>query len=81
MTTNDAVAKRISKLLKEKGMTLYRLEQKSGVYHGVMDRIIKGKNNTISLSTLYKISIGFGMSIIEFLDDDSIFCVDKLDLE
>jgi len=34
MTVNDAVAKRISKLLCEKGITQYQLEQNSGVQHG-----------------------------------------------
>lgn len=34
MTVNDAVAKRISKLLADKKMTQYRLEQKSGIQHG-----------------------------------------------
>lgn len=80
MTTNDAVAKRINKLLKEKGMTLYRLEQKSGVYHGVMDRILRGKNHTITLSTVYKLARGFGISILEFLNDEVLLSED-LDIE
>ncbi len=79
MTTNDAVAKRILKLLQEKGITLYRLEQKSGVYHGVMDRILKGKNKTIAADTLFKLAHGFDMSIIEFLDDE-LFKFEDLDI-
>ncbi len=80
MTTNDAVAYRINKLLKEKNITLYRLEQKSGIYHGAMDRIMKGKNYTVTLCSLFKIAIGFNMSILEFLYDE-IFCPDGLELE
>ena len=79
MTTNDAVAIRISKLLKEKGITLYRLEQKSGVYHGAMDRILKGQNRTIELSTTFKLASGFDMSIYEFLDDE-IFRSEELEI-
>ncbi|WP_251547824.1 helix-turn-helix domain-containing protein [Pumilibacter intestinalis] len=80
MTTNDAVAKRISKLLKEKDITIYRLEQKSGVYHGAMDRIMKGKNRSIVLSTIYKLARGFNISIYEFLDDD-VFRSEDLEID
>ncbi len=80
MTTNDAVAIRIKQLLQKRHMTLYRLEQRSGVYHGAMDRIMKGKNQTISLSTLLKIAQGFDMSVLQFLDDD-VFLSDKLELD
>ncbi len=80
MTTNDAVAIRINKLLKEKKMTQYRLEQKSAVYHGAMNRILKGKNFTVSFSTLYKLARGFDMSLMEFLDDD-VFRSEDLEIE
>lgn len=80
MSINDAVATRINNLLKEKKMTKYRLEQKSGVYHGAMDRILKGQNSTVTLTTLYKLATGFGMTILEFLDDD-LFLYDELDIE
>ena len=80
MTTNDAVAIRIKQLLQKRHMTLYRPEQRSGVYHGAMDRIMKGKNQTISLSTLLKLAQGFDMSVLQFLDDD-VFLSDKLELD
>ena len=80
LTTNDAVAKRIEKLLKDKQITKYCLEQKSGVFHGAMDRILMGKNKTVTLATLYKLAHGFDMSIYEFLDDD-LFCSEELELD
>lgn len=80
LTTNDAVAERIIKLLHEKGITQYRLEQKSGVYHGAMNRILTSKNRTISLSTLYKLARGFDMTVFEFMDDD-LFRSEELDIE
>ena len=67
---NDIVAKRILKLLKENKMTQYRLEQKSGVFHGAMDRILSGRNKTVTLTTMYKLARGFDMTILEFMDDD-----------
>lgn len=80
MTVNDAVAKRISKLLLEKGMTQYRLEQESGIQHGSMQCIMNGRNKTVTLSTVILLAKGFDMSLGEFLDDD-LFNPKHLDLE
>ena len=76
MTTNDAVAARVLTLLKEMKMTQYRLEQNSGIRHGAMDGILNSKYNTVTLSTLYKLAQGFGMTLHEFLDDDIFFSED-----
>lgn len=80
MTVNDAVAKRVSKLLKEKDMSQYRLEQNSGIQHGSMQCIMNGRNKTVTLSTVILLAKGFDMSLPEFLDDD-IFNSEELDLE
>ena len=80
MTVNDAVAKRISALLKEKGISQYRLEQESGIQHGSMQCIMNGRNKTVTLSTVIMISRGFGISLTEFLDDD-VFNFDDLEIE
>ena len=80
MTVNDAVAKRISDLLIEKNMSQYRLEQESGIQHGSMQCIMNGRNKTVTLSTIIMIARGFGMSLVEFLNDD-IFSSDDLEVE
>ena len=60
----------INQLLKEKGMTQYRLEQKSGILHGSMACIMNGRNKTVTLSTLLLLAKGFDMTVSEFLDSD-----------
>ena len=80
MTVNDAVAKRVSKLLREKGMTQYRLEQESGLQHGSMQCIMNGRNKTVTLSTVMMLAKGFNMTLIEFLDDE-IFQSENLEIE
>ena len=80
MTVNDAVAKRISSLLKEKNMSQYRLEQETGIQHGSMQCIMNGRNKTVTLSTVILLARGFNMSLVEFLDDD-IFCSVELDVD
>ena len=78
MTVNDAVAKRISDLLRERGITQYRLEQESGIQHGSMQCIMNGRNKTVTFSTIIMIARGFHMSPWEFIRDP-IF--DSCDLE
>ena len=80
MTVNDAVAKRISDLLTEKNMSQYRLEQESGIQHGSMQCIMNGRSKTVTLSTLIMISRGFGITVVEFLNDD-IFNSEELEVE
>ena len=80
MNVCEATAKRINQLLKEKGMTQYRLEQKSGILHGSMACIMNGRNKTVTLSTIYMLARGFDMSIIEFLNNE-IFLSEEVDFE
>ncbi len=80
MTVNDAVAKRIINLLSEKKMTQYRLEQLSGIQHGHMQWILSGKSKTVTLSTVLRLANGFGMTVLEFLDND-MFLFENLDVE
>ena len=80
MTVNNAVAKRISELLKEKNISQYRLEQKTGIQHGSMQCIMNGRNKTVTLSTIIMIARGFDMTPSEFLDNE-IFLSEELDIE
>ncbi len=80
MTVNDAVAKRISKLLAERNMSQYRLEQESGIQHGSMQCIMNGRNKTVTLSTVMLLAKGFNVTLHEFLDDE-LFDISKLEIE
>jgi len=80
LTVNNAVAKRIVKLLRERGISQYRLEQKSGIQHGSMQCIMNGRNKTVTLSTVMMLAQGFDMTLIEFLDDE-IFLSEDLEIE
>ena len=80
MTINDAVATRIIKLMKEKGITQYRLEKQSYIAHGAMDKILNKKNKTVSLTTIYRLAHGFNMSVVEFLSDE-VFLSEEIEIE
>ena len=80
MTVNDAVVKRIKQLLLEKKMSQYRLEQQSGIQHGHMQWIMSGKSKTVTLAIAIMLANGFGLSVVEFLNDD-LFMYDNLEVE
>lgn len=80
MTVNEAVARRVSDLLKENGISQYRLERESGIQHGSMQCIMNGRNKTVTLSTVIMLARGFHISLNEFLDDE-IFYREDLEVE
>ena len=49
MTLNQSFAIRVREILKEKGMTQYKLEQLTGLYHSTMNAMM---NNRIKSSNL-----------------------------
>lgn len=80
MNICKAVGLRISNLLNQKGMSLYRLEQNSGILHGTMMCIMNERNKNVTLKTIMQLARGFDMSVIEFLDD-KLFTSKDLDID
>ncbi len=80
MNTCKAVEIRVNKLLEQRNMTLYRLEQKSGILHGTMMCIMNNRNKNITLKTIYQLASGFDMTILEFLDDE-VFNEKNIEIE
>lgn len=80
MNICKAVGLRISNLLLEKKMTLYRLEQKSGILHGTMMCIMNERNKNVTLKTIMQLARGFDMPLLEFLDD-KLFTEENIDLD
>ena len=79
MNICKAVGLRISNLLLEKKITLYRLEQKSGILHGTMMCIMNERNKNVTLKTIMQLARGFEMTLLEFLDD-KLFSEKNIDL-
>lgn len=79
MTTQKAVAMRLSKLLIKKQMTQYSLSIQSGISKQGIANIMNEKYNTIKLDTIIKLADGFNMTLQEFFDDE-IFKRTNLDV-
>lgn len=66
MQLNEAVSKRVSELLAQRGMTQYQLFSKSGVPKSTINNIIKCSYDSVKLRIIHEICQGFQISMTEF---------------
>ena len=80
MTVNKAVYKRIEQILKQKLMSFYRLQQKSGVTPSTMQSL-RGENRTgCNLKTILLLIYALEVSPKEFFDSP-LFDEENLKIE
>ena len=80
MTLNEAFAKRVKEILKEKKMTQYKLCQLTGLYPSTMNYILHAKTKASNFKTMALIIRELGISFTDFFND-SVFDLDNLDIE
>ncbi len=66
MQLNEAVAKRIRELCKERNMTQYQLFRVSGVPQSTLSTIMKCCYSSMKLRIIYEICEGFDISMADF---------------
>ncbi|MBO5328079.1 MAG: hypothetical protein J6B04_02765 [Clostridia bacterium] len=70
MTITEAVAVRLSSLLKERGLLKKDFKELPGVKGQSVCNIFRSKSTpSISMTTLYRVSSALGMTMAEFLSD------------
>lgn len=69
MKLNEIISIRIRKLLTERSMTQYKLEQLSGITHNTMLCVMNARYQSCNLKTLMKIIQALNISAKEFFDD------------
>ncbi len=79
MSVGEAVAKRISQLLYEKGWSLYRLSKEACVPDSTLKNLFHKHTKSPTLSVVFLVADAFGLTITEFLDSP-FFSTDKLDI-
>lgn len=67
-TVAEVVVKRIKELLKEKDMSVYRLEKITATSHSTMQTLMRADNNGVNLKTVLLIIRGLGVTAAEFFD-------------
>lgn len=75
---NEAVAKRIVELCKERNLTQYQLYKKSGVPQSTLSTILSCTYPSMKLRVIYEICEGFDISLEEFFDS-ALFMRENLD--
>ena len=66
MTIGTAVRARILELCDERGISINKLCNMSGVTQSTVNNIISGRNNSVTVSTIQKLCDGLGISIQDF---------------
>lgn len=80
MTTQKAVALRISNLLIKNNLTQYALCQRIAMSEETFRSIINERYKTVKLDTIIQICDGFNMTLTEFFNDD-LFKRENLDVD
>lgn len=63
---NEKILDKIEELMRQRGMTRYRLSKASGIKHSTLTTMLN-KRSIISISNLNKISHAFGLRLSEFI--------------
>lgn len=66
MLLNEAVSQRLAELLKEKGMTQYKLYIESGIPKSTIGNVINCAYDSVKLRIIHEMCQGLGISISEF---------------
>ena len=64
----DVLANRILELCEEREITINKLSTLSGINQSTLDNIVKRNTKSPGIRTLHRISIGFGLTVSQFLD-------------
>ena len=70
MDFSDLIAVKIKELMQEQNITIYKLENLSGVYSSTIAMFLKKKKKTIRLENLLFICEGLGTNLSEFFADE-----------
>lgn len=69
MEFTDLIAVKIKKLMKEKNISIYKLESLTGVYTSTISQFLTRKTKTIRIENLLYICEGLGTNLSEFFSD------------
>lgn len=70
MDFSDLIAIKIKELMQEQNVTIYKLENLSGVYSSTLTMFLTRKTKTIRLENLLYICEGLGTNLSDFFADE-----------
>ena len=81
MTISECVSKRIRDILKEKKMTIYRLEQLSCISHSTMKCLLNNVYDSCNLKKIFLIINALELTVLDFFDYQLFKDLDKINLD
>ena len=70
MNIGEAVKERILELCREHDISVNKLSSMSGVTQSTVNNIVRGRNNSATVSTIKKLCDGLGITIEEFFNSE-----------
>lgn len=70
MDFSDLIAIKIRELMNEKDISIYKLQDLSGVYSSTLSMFLTRQTKTIRLENLLFVCDGLGISLSDFFADD-----------
>ena len=68
MTYSDVIILRLKELCQERGITVNKLANMSGITQSTIENIMAGKTKNPKLKILHKIAVGLNMTVSDLLD-------------
>ena len=79
-TVSKVVVQRIKQILKEKNMSIYRLEKITAMPHTTMQTLMRADNNSVNLKTVLLVCRGLGVTA-EYFFASNLFEDKDLDID
>lgn len=70
MRSKEALQTRILDLCDENNLSLNALAKQCGIRQSTLNNIVNGRNNSITVQTVWRICQGLGMELYAFFDVD-----------
>ena len=81
MNINQALSLRIREILKQKGMSQYRLEMRNGLYHSTLNCLLNCRYNSANIKTIFVIIQSLDISVLEFFDSPLFANLNTINLD
>jgi len=79
MKITEAMSEKITKILREKDITINKLASISCLTQSTVDSLVNGKSKNPKLLTIVRICDGLGITLSEFFDDELFINIDRED--
>lgn len=79
MKIDAAMSEKITKILREKDITINKLSSISCLTQSTVDSLVNGKSKNPKLLTIVRICDGLGITLSEFFDDEVFINIDRED--